>query len=215
MKHLCLLLTCSPSNLSGIHIIRLLQILKDGFLVFQRWRGKERVELWAILNFDLNCLGRSVWIGMSVLSIRVLRPSTRVITNLIWMCCDSDLVCYVGVGWALLGMVVLSIIFSWPSALISTELISLMPSFERLWFHRHVYESDTDDSLFTFSIKGNHGQIAWSYRAFRNFKVDIFGEPIGDLLGFLNCANILLYYVFSFPIMPIIFVCCIYTVNVK
>ena len=85
----------------------------------------------------------------------------------------------VGVGWTLLGLVLLALLLSLPSALISTELISLMPT--------------------------NHGQLAWVYRSMSNFKGTIFGSPIGDFLGFINGANILQYYLFMAPFMPIIF----------
>eukprot|EP01083_Nonionella_stella_P011872 33677_1 len=84
-----------------------------------------------------------------------------------------------GVEWTIVCIILLSITFSIPAALVSTELMALMPS--------------------------NHGQIAWSYRAFHNLKYKIFGSPIGDFIGYLNATNTLLYYLLAMPLQPIIF----------
>jgi len=86
----------------------------------------------------------------------------------------------VGVEYTIIGLLFMGFFLSMPSALISTELISLMPS--------------------------NHGQLAWCYRAFDHFKYEIGGQTVGNLLGFINAANLLFYYISAMPIMPIIFV---------
>jgi len=86
----------------------------------------------------------------------------------------------VGVGWSILGFVLMGIFLSLPAALISAELISLMPT--------------------------NHGAIAWSYRAFSNLHCNIFGCPVGDFLGFMNAANLIVYYVVGMPWTAAVFV---------
>jgi len=85
----------------------------------------------------------------------------------------------VGVGWTMLGFLFLAFFLSIPSALMCSELISMMPT--------------------------NHGSIAWCYRAFRHFKLTIFGKPIGDLLAFINAANTLTYYLVGTAYCPIVF----------
>jgi len=89
------------------------------------------------------------------------------------------LVSSAGVGLTLLLIPVLYTVIYLPNVLMSTELMTLMPS--------------------------NHGQIAWSYRAFSNFDATIFGSPLGDLLGFINASNVLLFMTVTGPWAPIIF----------
>ena len=84
-----------------------------------------------------------------------------------------------GVGLTLLLLPMLYTILYLPQVLMSTELMTLMPT--------------------------NHGQIAWSYRALSNVDASIFGSSIGDFIGFINAMNVLMYFAVTGAWAPIIF----------